>query len=174
MKFLKLLIFCLCLNSCAPIYVAYDYETKTSFSEYKTFGFFSNMETGLSELDEKRFVTAIESKLIAQGLSKSITPDFYIDIKSDEFLEQPQNNVGVGLGSGGIGIGGGISIGMPIGTSNINRQITVEFVDETKSGLFWQAKSDSAFDDNASPAKRELRLTKIVEKIFSKYPPDVK
>ncbi len=170
MKFLKVFFFCLCVASCAPIYVNYDYEKSTNFAVYKTYGFYDNIESGLSELDTRRLVFAIKEKLNTLGLTLSDNPDFYIDIKSIEYAEQPQNSVGIGLGGGGT-IGGGISVGIPIRSKRLLRTITINFVDETKNGLFWQAKSESTYNTNSAPEKRELILTALVEKILKKYPP---
>lgn len=160
--------------SCAPIYVNYDYDETADFSTYKTYNYYSQMETGLSELDTKRFIDALNLKMQAIGLSISDTPDFYVDIKTNEFQGAQRNNVGLGVGGGGRNVGGGISIGIPIGQSNINRQITLDFVDENKAGLFWQAVSESSYNPNANPEQREKQMKAIVEKVLSKYPPKQK
>ena len=160
--------------SCAPIYVNYDYEKTADFSTYKTYNYYSQMDTGLSELDTKRFIDALNLKMQAIGLSISDTPDFYVDIKTNEFHGAQRNNVGLGVGGGGGNVGGGISIGIPIGQSNINRQITLDFVDENKAGLFWQAVSESSYNPNANPDQREKQMKAIVEKVLSKYPPKKK
>ena len=80
-------------------------------------------------------------------------------------------DVSVGVGGGGGNIGGGISIGLPIGQANINRQITIDFVDENKKQLFWQAVSESSFNSKATPEKREALLNAIAEKVLLQYPP---
>ncbi len=159
------------MTSCASVYVNHDYEKTTNFSEYKTYGFYDDMETGLSELDTKRLISAIETKLNTLGLSASQTPDFLIDINSIEYTEQAQNTVGVGLGGGGGNVGGGLSVGIPIANTKIARQITIDFVDGTKNGLFWQAKSESTYNPNAKPEKREAVLQMLVEKVFKNFPP---
>ena len=171
MKYFKILLLVLCVASCAPIYVNYDYEKSTNFEDYKTYNFFSNIESGLNELDQKRLISALETKLNTMGLQKTNNASFLIDIKSDEFQEQSRNTVGVGVGGGNRGFGGGVSVGIPIGQPNINRQITVEFVDESKTGLFWQAISESGFKQNQKPEKREARFQAIVEKMLKGYPP---
>ncbi len=173
MKLLKLFLICLCIISCAPVYVNYDYEKGTNFVAYKTYGFYDDMETGLSELDTKRFILAINNKLNTLGLTQSQNPDFLIDLKSMEYTEQSRNTVGVGLGGGG-NVGGGLSIGIPVGNSKITREITIDFVDESKNGLFWQAKSESTYNPNSKPEKREANLLAIVEKVFKTYPPKIK
>lgn len=159
------------MMSCAPIRVNYDYERTTDFTKYKTYQYYGDMQTGLSALDTKRFLDAIDLKMKEKGFAISENPDFLIDIKSNEYKEVQRNNVGVGLGGGGGNMGGGISIGLPIGQANVNRQITIDFVDEKGKGLFWQAVSESVFSPNASPEKREAQLQAVTEKVLAQYPP---
>lgn len=172
MKYLKLFFLVLCVSTCAPIYVTHDYEKTTNFDDYKTYNFFGNIESGLSALDEKRLISALETKLDTMGFQKSEKASFLIDIKTNEFENYSSNTVGVGVGGGNRGFGGGVSVGIPIGQPNINRQIVVEFVDQTKTGLFWQATSECVFKPNAKPEKREARFKEIVEKMFKVYPPE--
>lgn len=174
MKFLNISILALLIISCAPIRVNYDYDKATSFNAYKTYQYYGDMETGLSELDTKRLLNAIDANMETKGFTISETPDFFIDIKSQEYQDPQRQTVGVGVGGGGGNVGGGISIGLPIGQANINRQITIEFVDEAKKQLFWQAISESSFNPKATPEKREARLQAITEKVLLKYPPEKK
>lgn len=174
MKYLKIITLLLVVTSCAPIHVHYDYDSSIDFTKYKTYNYYSDMKTGLNELDTKRLLDALDTKLIAKGFSLSDTPDFFIDIKSSAYQTAQRNTVGVGLGGGGGNVGGGISIGIPIGQANVNRRITFDFVDENKKQLFWQAVSESSFNANAIPGEREERLKAIVEKVLLKYPPKQK
>lgn len=173
MKSIKSLLLLLVV-SCAPIYVNYDYEKGTDFSKYKTYNYYSDLETGLSELDTKRLLNALDVTLESKGMSLSENPDFFINIVSSEFEESQKSTVGVGVGGGGRNVGGGISIGLPIGQAKLNRQIVFEFVDENGIGLFWQAVSESSYNPNAQPEKREQRLSAIVQKVLEKYPPENK
>ncbi|WAC03610.1 DUF4136 domain-containing protein [Lacinutrix neustonica] len=77
MKMLRNVLLFLCIVSCAPIYVTYDYEKSTQFSDYKSYNFYDDMETGFTGLDEKRFIAALEAKLNSIGLEKSETPAFF-------------------------------------------------------------------------------------------------
>lgn len=171
MKKLIILALIFTVLSCAPIRVNYDYESDTNFTEYKTYNYYSDMKTGLSELDTKRFLEAIDAKLEMQGITFSETPDFFIDVKSSTFQTAQRNTVGVGLGGGGGNMGGGISIGLPIGQSSAHRQIIIDFVDENKNQLFWQAVSESSYNPNQTPEAREAQLNAIVEKVLLQYPP---
>ncbi|MGB5419080.1 DUF4136 domain-containing protein [Algibacter sp.] len=172
MKFLKISILALLIISCAPIRVNYDFDKMANFNTYKTYQYYGNMETGLSELDTKRLLNAIDANMEAKGFAISENPDFFIDIKSHEYQAAQRQTVGVGVGGTGRNMGGGISIGLPIGQANVNRQITIDFVDENKKQLFWQAISEASFNPNANPEKREARLNAIVEKVLTAYPPE--
>ena len=171
MRSIIALILIMLVTSCAPIYVNYDYEKKVDFNEYKTYNYYSNLETGLSDLDTKRFLGIIDERLKAKGFILSETPDFYINIKSQEFQGVQQSSVGVGIGGTGRNFGGGLSMGIPIGQSNINREIIIDFVDENKIGLFWQAITETSYNPKATPELRTKRFRLLVDKVLEGYPP---
>ncbi|MBT8304867.1 MAG: DUF4136 domain-containing protein [Bacteroidia bacterium] len=158
--------------SCAPIYVNYDYETGTDFNQYKTYNMFSEMQTGLSELDTNRLLDAIDQTLQDQGFSVSDSPDFYVNVQSSEFRNNTQSTVGVGIGGTGRNVGGGVSVGIPVGQSSISRELIFDLIDAKKDLLIWQAVSESSFNPNATPENRTERLKAIVAKVFSKFPPE--
>lgn len=172
MKKIIILFLLVITFSCAPIYVDYDYERTADFKKYKTYNYYSDIETGLSELDSKRFIDALNKQMELRGFSISETPDFYLNIVSSLYEIDNKNTVGIGVGGTGNNVGGGITIGLPIGQSKMNRQIVFEFIDENGIGLFWQAVSESGFNPNASPQKREERLTSIISKVLSGFPPE--
>lgn len=170
MKYLPVLIVFF-IVSCAPIRVNYDYDKSTNFSLYKTYNFYSDINTGMSELDSKRLFDVLNQSLQNKGFERTETPDFYIDIQSSEYQKNNRNAVGVGVGGSGRNVGGGISIGIPVGQTNTNRIIQFDFVDENGKGLFWQAVSEGSFNPNATPENREAQLKAIVEKVLEGFPP---
>lgn len=170
---LYILVLCF-LFSCNAVRVNYDYDKTTDFSNYTTYNYFQDMESGLSQLDEKRLLNILDSTLQAKGYLLSEEPEFLINIKSFVFQSNSGNNVGVGVGGSGRNVGGGLSIGIPVGNSGIQRQILFDFVDASKNSLFWQADTQSGFRDNAAPIDREEQLKRVVAKAFSKYPPELK
>jgi len=171
MKSILIVASLLVVTSCAPIRVNYDYEKTTDFSKYKSYNYYSNIDSGLSELDTKRLLDALDANLQAKGIQLAEKPDFFIDIKSSEYRENQSSSVGVGMGGTGRNVGGGVSIGIPIGQANVNRQIQFDFVDENGIGLFWQAVSESSFNPNANPEKREAQLRAVVVKVLEGFPP---
>ena len=50
------------ISSCSPIYVNYDYEKGIDFKKYITYNYYSDLETGLSELDTKRLLNLNQLK----------------------------------------------------------------------------------------------------------------
>ncbi len=171
MKFIRTCLLVLLVASCAPIHVNYDYEKQTDFTKYKTYNYYSDIESGLSEFDTKRLLNALDEALSIKGLTFSDNPDFYIDITSSEFQNAQRNSVGVGVGGSGRNVGGGISIGLPIGQPKLSRQIVFDFHDENSIGLFWQAVSESGYNPNATPEQKEARIKAIVDKVLKGYPP---
>jgi len=171
MNYTKVLLLLLLVSSCSSIHVNYDYEKGTDFSKFKTYNYYSDLETGMNELETKRFLEALDTKLQAKGFTISETPDFFINIQSSEFQEAQSSTVGLGVGGSGGHVGGGLSVGIPIGQSKINRRIIIDFIDENGKGLFWQAVSDGSYKPKASPEKREKLFKVIVEKVLLQYPP---
>ena len=171
MKTAKFFLIFLILVSCSAIKVNYDYEKETDFSAYNTYSYFGDMETGLSELDEKRFLSAMDITLQRKGLLFSEEPDILINVTSAVFRNQPSNSVGVGLGGGGRNVGGGVSIGIPVGGPKLDREIQIDFVDAKKDMLVWQAVSQSPFKEGDLPIVKEQKIQELITKIFSKYPP---
>ncbi|MDP5081697.1 MAG: DUF4136 domain-containing protein [Winogradskyella sp.] len=171
MKLIKYTLLLLLITSCGTV-VNYDYEISTDFTQYKTYNYFDDMKTGLSALDNKRLIRAIDSKLALMGLTRTDNADFYIDIQSQEIQNRNNSNVGVGVGGGNGGGFGGVSVGVPIGSSQNSREIVIDFVDKRNGEkLFWQAVSESTYKPNSSPEEREANFVALIEKILAGYPP---
>ena len=173
MRHTCILLVILCL-SCTAVRVQYDFDEQTNFTSYATYGYYPDLETGLSDFDEKRLLTAMDSVLQMKGYLLSDEPDFLINITASVYDVTPQNSVGVGLGGSGRNIGGGVSIGLPLGRSNAERLLQFDFVDNEKDQLFWQAISESTFKENANPETKVTQFNAIVTKVLSKYPPEKK
>ena len=171
MKGIGYVLLVLLFTSCHVVRVQTDYDKETNFSNYSTYNYFSDLETGLSELDEKRLINILDAAMQTEGILLSEEPDFLINIQSGIYQTPRNNTVGVGVGSAGRNVGGGVSVGIPIGNANVQREIIFDFVDSQKDMLFWQATTKSSLNENATPVEREKKLKDIVEKALSKYPP---
>lgn len=171
MKPIAFILILLFLSSCSAVKVNYDYDKGTDFSAYTTYNYYPELETGLSDLDTKRLIRAIDSTMRGKGILLSEEPEFYVAIVGRSF-EAPRNNaVGVGVGGSGRNVGGGLSVGIPLGATKIQREIRFDFVDSQKDELFWQAITVASFNENSSPEVREQKLSAMVAKALEKYPP---
>ncbi len=171
MKYIGFIFSILVLASCGATRVHYDYDEAVDFSAYSTYGYYSDMETGLSQLGEKRLMNAMDATLQSKGLLFSEEPDIFVNVQSAVLRGQPSNAVGVGVGGGGGTIGGGISVGIPVGGPKLIRELTIDFVDAKRDVLLWQALSESPFNEADTPMEKEQKMKELVAKIFEKYPP---
>lgn len=160
--------------SCGALSVRYDYDKSTNFSNYNSYNYYPDMDTGMNDFDAKRLLQVLDAKMREKGMLLSEEPDFYINIKSTVF-QAPQNSaVGVGLGGTGRNVGGGVSVGIPVSGSKMQREIQFDFVDNQKDALFWQAISVANFREKGTPADKELELKELVAKVLAKYPPKIR
>ena len=159
------------LFSCSSIRVNYDYDPDTDFSGYRTYNYFTDMDTGLNNLDTNRLIDAIDSVMQQKGIKLSEEPEFLINIQSQSFYNPETSSVGVGVGGTGGNVGGGVSVGIPIGSRSLERELVFDFVDIEKNQLFWQCVSSSSYNENASPETKERKINEIVNKVFAQYPP---
>ncbi|MGB5236186.1 MAG: DUF4136 domain-containing protein [Flavobacteriaceae bacterium] len=157
--------------SCASVQVNYDYDPATDFSDYRTYNYFSDLDTGLSNLDNQRLLDAVDSVMQIKGIKLSEEPEFLINIQSQSYLKPQNSSLGVGVGGTGSNVGGGVSIGVPLGGNSLERELVFDFVDNQKNQLFWQAVTLSNLNEKASPHIRERKINEIVSKVFAKYPP---
>ncbi len=162
-------------TSCGTVNIVYDYDEQQDFASYQTYAFFPEMNSGLSDIDQKRLLSATEAAMKTKGLIKSETPDIYVNFETVFTKEASNSNLGVGLGGGGgrgvnVGVGGNI----PIGGPQTYLELTFDFVDVKKDALVWQAITRKRFYTNSSPEKRTLFFQRLVEKSLAKYPPQKK
>lgn len=172
MKVLRSFIVCFLLCSCGSVNVDYDYDSNLDFSSYKTFNFYDEPESGLSELDHKRLVRILSEELQKKGLEISEDPDFLIGIQSEEYERENGSGIGVGVGGTGGNVGGGISVGIPMRNNKLERDIIFDFIDEKGIGVIWQALSTSSFNPDSNPEQREANLRAVVQKVLAKFPPE--
>lgn len=170
-KSINLILLLLVITSCNAPKVAYDYDDQISYNQFRSYSLYPELESGLSMLDEKRLLEAIDIVMQQKGVAPSASPDLYLNIYTEEYVERNRNNLGVGISGGRRGLGVGISGGIPVGGPKQYLIIYFDLIDVQKDQLIWQAEVSRKFNDNASPDKRRQWFQKVVEKAFSKYPP---
>lgn len=172
MKWLVALIVTIALASCGAT-VTVDYDKEIDFSQYKTYNYYQDIESGLNNLDDNRIMFAIDSLLLQKGFVKSETPQLLINFFSKEFLSNSRNTIGIGIGGGG-NVGFGVSGGIPIGGKVINQTLTIDFIDSDKDALIWQALVNGELNEKANPQQKEDYYFGIIRKALKTFPPSKK
>lgn len=157
--------------SCGSILVDYDYDESADFTQFKSYNFLPDMESGLNELDEKRLITITDSLLQAQGFVKSDTPDILINVFAEQYENNKPQTIGVGVGGAGRNIGIGGTVGIPLGREQLTQSITLDFINAEKNALIWQAISESKLKFDMEPQERTVYFTKVLSKVFENFPP---
>jgi len=180
MKILKLLslISIFLLASCSSVKVSSDYDSQTDFSQYKTFAFYKKGldKVAVSDLDKKRILKAIESELLAKGLTKSSSPDVLVNIftKARERVDvyrdyypswgyRHWNYYGSHYGNSNTRI-----------SKYTEGTLFVDLIDAQKKELAWQGIGKGALTTKYDVAKKEERIKEFVAEIMAEYPPGTK
>lgn len=168
-------LFCLLLIlgslGCSTLQVHHDYDRGIDWSAYGTYNLYPELNTGLSELDTRRLLEAVDSVLRAKGLQQSEEPDLLLNIFSETYRDAPRSSVGVGMGGMGRNVGGGVSVGIPVSGNGLQRVITFDLLDKASNDLRWQGVCTDRFSEGASPEAREARFRQIAMRVFAKFPP---
>ncbi len=162
------LVFC----SCGPaVYV--DYDETQDFSEYTSYQFYPDIESGLNQLDDKRIVKAIDSVLQQRGFTKTPYSRFFINFYAGESISKSRSTLGIGVGGGGVNGGVGVSGGIPLGGPVVKQLLTIDFVNaKGDQDLVWQAVVEGELKERATPLQKEAFYYKMVSKALSKFPPE--
>jgi hypothetical protein len=171
MKPLLLLLTTLLLISCGAT-VTVDFDEVVDFTDFTTYQFYSDIDSGLNELDNKRIMKAIDSSLQRRGFTQTESCKFYINFYASEQISNSRNTIGIGVGSGGGNVGVGVSGGIPIGGRIINQQLTIDIIDASKGEeLAWQAVIEGELKENASPEQKEAYYIAVIDKALKRFPP---
>lgn len=182
-KTVPLLVVLLVVTSCSSVRVATDYDKNANFGAYKTFAFFKSGidKAEINDLDKRRILRAIETELLAKGLTKSENPDLLVSIftKSNQRVDVYNNNWGMGgwgwggfgpWGMGGFyGPGWGWGWNQPNVSTSTEGVLFVDLLDANKKELIWQGMGSGFLSRNME--QKEERIKEFVSKIMEKYPP---
>lgn len=195
LKFLPLTFIAIVLTSCSSVRVAADYDKATSFNDYKTFAFFKPGidQAEISDLDKRRILRAVETELMAKGMTKSENPDMLVSIftKSNQRVDIYNNMWGMGgWGMGGFGWGGfggwgmggfgpgfgwGGMGGWGMGGNQVSTTtegvLFVDFIDHSNKQLIWQG-SGTGYLNTRNMEKKEARIKTFVSEMMLQYPPN--
>lgn len=160
------LILVIGLTSCESVRVATDYDKKVNFDQYKTFAFYKpNIDkAGISDLDKRRILRAIDSVMTAKGFTKSQDPDMLIGFftEATQNVNIYQNNYSWGYYNSGRGHNTVMS--------TTEGTLYIDLIDASKKELVWQGMGEGALEMR-NVDEKIARINEIVREILKRYPP---
>ena len=167
--------------SCSSVSVSTDYDKNTNFTAYKTYAFFKEGidQVKLNDIDKKRILNAIDQNLTAKGMVKtSDNPQILINIFTKEQQEVNITNTNDYFysrwGYYGWGYSPYISPTTTTVSTSMEGKLFIDFIDTKKKALVWQGVGTGYIDNANTPEKKELKIQDFVNKILSKFPPQLK
>ena len=171
MKYFPILIIFIVLSSCGAS-IAIDYDRGIDFSDFTSYQFYSDIASGVNELETKRIMKAIETSLENREFTRTDYCRFYINFYVSEYVTESRNTLGIGVGGGGGNVDVGVSGGMPIGGRLINQRLTIDVIDTSRGQeLVWQAVIDGEIKEKSTPEQKEAYYYSVIEKALQKFPP---
>lgn len=155
-------------SSCATVQVRTDYDSNTDFSKYKTFAFYKKGidKAKISDLDKRRILRAVESDLIAKGMTKSSNPDILVSI-----FAKSKKKVNVHHDPYWHPYYYGSYWG-----SHVSRYtegtLLVDLIDKDGKKLLWQGVGKGALNTSGNIEKKEARINEFVAEIMEHFPPE--
>ncbi|MFT4668441.1 MAG: hypothetical protein ACI9HJ_000005 [Ulvibacter sp.] len=171
MKYVSILIISLFLSACGAT-LTVDYDSEKDFSEYTSYEFYNDIDSGLNQLDDKRIMAAIDTSFQNRGFLKTDYCRFHVNFYATEYVSASRNTIGLGVGGGGGNVGVGISGGIPIGGNVINQKLTIDIIDASlEQSLVWQVIIEGELKEKATPEQKEAYYFSEIDKALKKFPP---
>jgi hypothetical protein len=174
MKYVSVLIMSIFLSSCGAT-LTVDYDNKKDFSEYTSYEFYHDIDSGLNQFADDRIKAAIDKSFQDRGFMKTDYCRFYVNFYASEYLSESQNTLGIGVGGGSGNVGVGVSGGIPIGGNVVNQRLTIDIIDASAGqSLAWQVIIQGELKENATPEQKEAYYFAEIDKALKKFPPKEK
>lgn len=161
------------LESCKPIHI--DYDSRTNFTQYKTYNYYPGLKSGLNELNDSRMRRAVDKTLREKGFVKSNTPDILINYYTAHTTKPSYSSLDLGIGQRiGRNVGIGLNTRIPISSNQTIQQITFDIIDNDLDKLIWQAEMNADIKEGGSVASRDAQYLRNVSKLLRNFPPNKK
>ena len=174
MKNTFLALILLTLIGCSSLQISTDYDKTADFSKYKSFNFSKgSLNLGIGDLNRKRLLNAVETNLIAKGLTKSDNPDLIIDIhiKIEEKVTASANTTGYPYG---YRWGGGYSSTSINYYKYTDGTVFFNFIDNAKQEMVWQGVGTQTLDTDGNANQKDEKITHFVNTVLYYYTPQQK
>ncbi len=165
------ILFVLC--SCSSVKVVSDFENGTDFSSFSSFSIVEvdKGQTGVSDINLRRIMNAVNSELAAKGLKQMSGGDLEVHlhglVKDKTSTDVSTDYYGYGYYRRGFGYGTMVT---RVDTYEYQEgSLIIDLVDSKKKELVWQGIGTARLNDK--PKGREERIQNAVKEILKAYPP---
>ena len=147
-----------------------DWDRSTNFSQFKTFEWIHQPQG--SGFWQQRAVEMVNAQLAAKGLRQvSSNADLAVSLNGATRTQRDLNTFYSGMGGWGwYGMGGGTATTTEhvyqVGT------LVLDFFNGHTRKLVWRGIAQDSISDK--PEKNQKKLTKAIDKLMKKYPPEQK
>lgn len=177
------IIYLSAMAACVNTSVTIDYDPETNFSAIKSFAWQdkSQPQTGDHKIDneivDKRIRSAVDSGLIAKGLTQvpasqaEILVSYQIAINPKLRDQNISGAIGLSKSSGGSNLG--LSLGIPIAHHNYDEGTMILDISEVKSNLIiWRGVAGRQIDPSASAQENADKIKKLISELLDGFPPE--
>ena len=150
--------------------VTYDFDRAANFSKFRTYSWVRGTQVP-DELNHARIVRAIDSQLVAKGLTRveaTAHPDVLIAYHASFDRNLQINAFGSGWGGPRFG---GVRSGTATTQEILTGTLVIDMMDGASRSIVWRGMASSDLNTTAKPEKREKNINKTMEKLFNNYPP---
>ena len=161
--------------SCNTQKVGVDFDRNFNFNQVRTYQLQDVTGNQLNQFDQIRLADALERNFKFRGVKKvADNADVQITVVPREYVtSNTASNVGVGIGTGIFSrIGGGISLGIPVRTQQLNQEYVVSMIHN--NSLVWEGILTLKMSMNASNETKQQAIDNGVAKLLANYPPKLK
>ena len=145
------------LQACATYDITWQTDPTAQFSQFRTYAFGSSTEGGGSDLQKRQFHywvrETVKAEMAKHGIQETTdrTPDLLVSYRA-----------GIGFQSGWTALDPDVP---DKGT------MVLEMLSTSKADVVWQATAVADVEQSATEEERQSLIKKVVQAMFSKFPP---
>lgn len=170
---LTIMVLALAAGGCTR-HAVVDYEPGSPFEDYTTWAWVQEEgDERVRALDASRTEKALEAKLRERGLELvgRDEADLLVRYAVEERTRLEQSGFGFGLGMGQRGLGVGIGTRPPAREVS-EGYLVVELAERESRQVVWRGVGQRALTGSMSPQRRSEVISRQVDELFERYPPE--
>lgn len=181
MKKILAILTMMTLTACTTITTSFDYDTKSNFTQLKTYAWVGNIAKNspyhLDGLMDQRVRSAINIQMKAKGFTLAEAKDADVLVnyltKLNKKIDVDSFNSSFGYRPYGYGWGGwgGIGYNDINVTTRHEGSLTVDIINNKSKKLIWRGTAESNIDKMKTSESKDEKISESITALFNNYPP---